>query len=448
MKNKNLTNNNNTSSNTSEVSVEKLTISPYKGTSDTYPEDMYDRNYLFEIWKEVARTFSYEEYDTPLIEEARLYRAKSGDELANNQLYSFTDKGDREIAIRPEMTPSLARIVAAKRKELLFPLRWFNIGRYYRYEKPQKGRSREFFQLNIDIIGVEEITAELEIIQFVMEVMNKLKAPKETYELKINNRYLLDYLFEEILELKEGQRESIAKAIDNYLKIEPDDFPKYLAELGLNRQQIEKLEDFLKWEITDLEKIKDSSRGAKELLELFDRINALSISNVKFCPYIIRGLDYYTGIVVEMFDIGSKENPRALFGGGRYDNLLEIFGEKSIPAFGLGWGDITTLDYLRTYNLLPEYNPSIKVFVTLMDDSLLNESSKVAKFLRENEINTQMQLTSIKLSKQLKYANKRSIPWVVIIGEEELKENKFLLKNMKTSEQKMLSLEEVLENIK
>lgn len=443
MEKKNITNN------TSNISpVQKLTTSPYKGTSDTYPEDMYYRNYLFDIWKQVAKTFGYEEYDTPLIEEAQLYRAKSGEELANNQLYNFIDKGDREVAIRPEMTPSLARIVAAKRKELLFPLRWFNIGRYYRYEKPQRGRTREFFQLNIDILGVEEITAELEIIQFIIAVMNKLQAPKETYELKVSNRYLLDFLFEEILEIKEEQKKFITKAIDNYLKIKPDEFNKYLAELGLDNQQIEKLEDFLKWDVTDLEKIKDSSKGAKELLELFNRIDALSISNVKFCPYIVRGLEYYTGIVMEMFDIGSKENPRALFGGGRYDNLLEIFGEKSIPASGLGWGDVTTLDYLRTYNLLPEYNPNIEVFVTLMDYSLLDETSKVAQFLRENEINTQMQLTPLKLSKQLKYASKRSIPWVVIIGEEEIKENKVLLKNMKTSEQEMLSLEEVLGNIK
>lgn len=431
-----------------KISVQKLTTAPYKGTTDTYPEDMYYRNYLFDTWRQVARTFGYEEYDTPLIEDAQLYRAKSGEELANNQLYSFIDKGDREIAIRPEMTPSLARIVAAKRKELLFPLRWFNIGRYYRYEKPQRGRSREFFQLNIDIMGVEEITAELEIIQFIIAVMNKLQAPKETYELKVSNRYLLDFLFEEILEIKDDQKETITKAIDNYLKIETNEFSKYLAELGLDNKQIEKLEDFLKWELTDLEKIKESSKGAKELLELFDNIDALSISNVKFCPYIVRGLQYYTGTVMEMFDVGSKENPRALFGGGRYDNLLEIFQEDSIPASGLGWGDVTTLDYLRTYNLLPEYNPNIEVFVTLMDDSLLDESSKIAQFLRDNEINTQIQLTTLKLSKQLKYANKRSIPWVVIIGQEEVKENKVLLKNMETSEQKMLSLEEVLENIK
>jgi histidyl-tRNA synthetase len=410
---------------------------------------MFYYNYLFHIWRDVAKTFGYEEYDTPLIEEAQLYRAKSGEELASNQLYSFKDKGGREIAIRPEMTPSLARIIAAKRKELRFPLRWFNIGKYYRYEKPQRGRSREFIQLNIDILGIEGIEAELEIIQFVMAVMDKLQAPKETYELKINSRHLLDYLFEEILQIeKEEKREAITKAIDTYLKIEESEFPEYVKELGLNSKQADALLDFLDWDIQDLEKIKDSSKGAKELLDLFEKISSLKINNATFCPYIVRGLQYYTGVVIEMFDVGSKDNPRALFGGGRYDDLLEIFGEESIPAFGLGWGDVTTLDYLKTYNLLPEYKPEIEVFVTLMDESLFEETSKVAQFLRENNINTQMQLTFTKLGKQLDYANKKSIPWVIILGEDELKENKVLLKNMKTSEQETLALEEVVKKLK
>jgi histidyl-tRNA synthetase len=427
----------------------ELSLSGYKGTTDKYPEDMFYYNYLFHIWRDVAKTFGYEEYDTPLIEEAQLYRAKSGEELASNQLYSFKDKGGREIAIRPEMTPSLARIIAAKRKELRFPLRWFNIGKYYRYEKPQRGRSREFIQLNIDILGIEGIEAELEIIQFVMAVMDKLQAPKETYELKINSRHLLDYLFEEILQIeKEEKREAITKAIDTYLKIEESEFPEYVKELGLNSKQADALLDFLDWDIQDLEKIKDSSKGAKELLDLFEKISSLKINNATFCPYIVRGLQYYTGVVIEMFDVGSKDNPRALFGGGRYDDLLEIFGEESIPAFGLGWGDVTTLDYLKTYNLLPEYKPEIEVFVTLMDESLFEETFKVAQFLRENDINTQMQLTFTKLGKQLDYANKKSIPWVIILGEDELKENKVLLKNMKTSEQETLALEEVVKKLK
>ena len=425
----------------------KLNTSPYKGTSDSYPEEMFYRNYLFDTWKKVAKRFGYEEYDTPLLEEASLYKAKSGEELSNKQLYTFLDKGGREIAIRPEMTPSLARIIAAKRKELRLPLRLFNIGRFYRYERPQRGRTREFFQLNLDILGVGERTSEVEIIQFIMAVMQELNAPKETYELRISNRYLLDYLYDDILKVSEEQKGDITKAIDIFPKIKSDDFREYLQDLDLDKRQIKQLEEFVKWDLGKLEEIKDKSKGAEELLKLFSLLEEIEITNIKFCPYIVRGLDYYTGTVMEMFDIGGDKNPRALFGGGRYDNLLEIFGEEKLPAFGLGWGDITTLDYLRTYNLLPPYTPNTKLFITLMDKEYIEESFKIASFLREKGINTEVQLEEIKLSKQLDYANKKSIPWVLIMGEEEKEKDKVILKNMKTSEQLLLSVTEIPEKI-
>jgi len=425
----------------------KQNTSSYKGTTDTYPEDMFARNYLFNTWRTVAKSFGYEEYDTPLVEEASLYKAKSGEELANKQLYTFLDKGGREIAIRPEMTPSLARIIAAKRKELKLPIRFFNVGRFYRYEKPQRGRMREFFQLNIDILGVGENTSEIEIIQFIIAVMQKLKAPKETYELRISSRYLLDYLYDEILKISEDKKPSITKAIDIFPKIGREGFREYIEDLNLKKEQIKQLEEFVQWDLENLEAIMDDSKGAMELLNLFSMLEKLDITNVKFCPYIVRGLDYYTGTVLEMFDVGGDKNPRALFGGGRYDNLLEIFGEEKLPAFGLGWGDITTLDYLRTYNLLPAYTPNTKLFITLMDKEYIEESFKIASFLREKGINTEVQLEKIKLSKQLDYANKKSIPWVLIIGEEEKGKDKVLLKNMKTSEQLLLPVTDIPEEI-
>jgi histidyl-tRNA synthetase len=425
------------------MSNSRLSKLPYKGTSDSYPEDMIARNFIFDTWSRVAKRFGYEEYDTPLIEDANLYRVKSGEELANTQLYSFTDKGGREISLRPEMTPSLARIVAKRKNELTMPIRWFNVGKYYRYEKPQRGRSREFIQLNIDILGVSTIEAELEIIQYVMEVMKEFKAPKETFELKINSRYLLDYLFENILELDNVMKSKVSKAIDNYLKLKENDFQDYLAEIGLKDNQIKKLLDFLTWSLEDLEEIKESSKGAKELIELFSKCNSLNIENVKFCPYIVRGLEYYTGIVIEMFDIGSKDNPRALFGGGRYDDLLSIFGEEEIPAFGLGWGDITTYNYLLTYNLIPEIKTNTEVFVTLMDKSLFDETSKLATYLRSKSINTQMQLTESKLQKQLRCASRKGIPWVVIVGEDEIKNKTVILKDMTKNKQYNLKMEEI-----
>ncbi len=188
-----------------------LSKQPYKGTMDWYPKDIYIRNYIFDIWSSVAKRYGYEEYDTAQLEDANLYKVKSGEELGGNQLYNFIDKGGREIALRPEMTPSLARMVANKKNELQLPLRWFNIGRYYRYEKPQKGRRREFFQLNIDILGVDSITAETEIVSFVIDVMKEFKAPLNYFELKINSRYLLDYLFTEILQIDEEIKPKIAR---------------------------------------------------------------------------------------------------------------------------------------------------------------------------------------------------------------------------------------------
>lgn len=435
------------SKNTDKNKDFKLSTSPYKGTSDSYPEEMFYRNYLFDTWKRVAKSFGYEEYDTPLLEEASLYKAKSGEELADKQLYTFQDKGGRDVAIRPEMTPSLARIIAAKRKELKLPLRLFNIGRFYRYERPQRGRTREFFQLNIDILGVGERSSEVEIIQFIMSVMEELKAPKETYELRISSRYLLDYLYNEILGISEDEKSNVTKAMDIFPKIEKEAFEEYLSEIGLGGDQIQQLQEFVTWDLSDLERIKEDSKGAEELLKLFSMLEKLGISNVKFCPYIVRGLDYYTGTVMEMFDIGGDKNPRALFGGGRYDNLLEIFGQNKVPAFGLGWGDVTTLDYLRTYNLLPKYHSNTELFITLMEKDYLEESFKIASLLRKKGINVEVQLEEVKLSKQLNYANKKAIPWVLILGEEELQENKVLLKNMKTSEQSLLPVAEVLEKI-
>ncbi len=418
---------------------------PYKGTTDIYPEQMYIKKYLFNIWEKVAKQFGYEEYDTPYIEEAQLYKIKSGEDIANNQLYSFVDKGGREIALRPEMTPSLARLIAAKKNELTLPIRWFNIGRYYRYEKPQRGRTREFVQLNLDILGVPTIQAELEVLQYINAVMDELKAPKDTYELRINNRYLLDYLFNEILNLDDDKKSKVGRAIDNYLKLSSTDFELYLEDIGLDKGQIKKVLNFLTLTLDDLTDI--DCRGSRELIELFDKAKQLSIGNLKFAPYIIRGLQYYTGTVVEAYDVGSQQNPRALFGGGRYDDLLSIFGEEKLPAFGIGWGDVTTLNYLSTYNLLPELRSDTKVFVTLMDESLYNESSNITKYLRENSINTQMQLVSTKLSSQLKYANKKKIPWVVIIGEEEISKGVVQLKDMDTRESFLIKKEDIIKKI-
>lgn len=426
----------------------KLLTTPYKGTADTYPQDMLVKRYIFDTWISVAKKFGFEEYDTPLLEETSLYIAKSGEEIVNTQLYNFVDKGGREIAIRPEMTPSLARMIAAKKNDLLLPLKWFNIGKYYRYEKPQKGRRREFVQLNVDIFGVQSLEAELEIFQYILSVMEEFKAPKETYELRVNNRYLLNYLFSDILNLSDEKKGKVGRAIDNYTKLGKDSFVDYLKELDLTDKQITQILEFLTWALDDLKKIEEKSEGAKQLLELFKRAEELGIENIRFEPSIMRGLLYYTGTVIEMFDIGSKDNPRALLGGGRYDDLLSIFGEEKLPAFGFAWGDIVLEDYLRTYDLLPNVHTDTQVFLPLFEASIYPFIQNVAKELRENNINTETQLTAIKFGNQLKYASKKNIPWVMIIGEDEINAKKVQLKNMETGEQTLVPLKEAINIIK
>jgi len=426
----------------------KLLTTPYKGTTDTYPQDMLVRNFMLNTWTSVAKKFGFEEYDTPLIEETALYVAKSGEEIANTQLYNFTDKGGREIAIRPEMTPSLARIIAAKKNELTLPLKWFNIGKYYRYEKPQRGRRREFIQLNIDILGIPTLEAELEIFQYILAVMEEFKAPKETYEIRVNSRYLLDYLFVDILKLSDEKKGKVGRAIDNYMKLGREAFVEYLKELDLTKKQVEQVLDFLKWTLEDLKKIEDKSQGAAQLIALFARADELGLTNLRFEPSIMRGLAYYTGTVIEMFDIGSKENPRALFGGGRYDDLLSMFGQEELPAFGIGWGDTTTRDYLETYGLIPETKTDTKVFLPLFDTKLYTYIQGIAKQLRVRGINTEAQMTAIKFSNQLKYASKKNIPWVMIIGDDEISAKKVQLKNMETGEQNLVALDEAINIIK
>lgn len=409
----------------------KLSTQPYKGTKDYYPEDMAKREYLFSAWKSAAKLFGYEEYDTPLLEEAQMYRAKSGDELANTQLYNFVDKGGREVAIRPEMTPSLARIIAAKVNVLPRPIRWFNIGRYYRYEKPQRGRTREFFQLNIDIFGIEDIKAEAEIFSFISTVMDTLKAPKDTWRVYVNNRYLVDYVFEKVLKVKDDLKRPLARAIDNYTKVKREEFPGYLKEVGLDPLQIKKLMEFLEYTLEDLVPLKSQSRGAKELLSLFDLCKEIGLENFEFKPYIMRGLDYYTGTVIEMFDVGGDKNPRALFGGGRYDDLLDIFGKPKLPAFGIGWGSVTMLDYLETYGLFPEYKTETKYFIALADKKRLGQSFKAASSLRAKGERVEVQLEEGQLGKQFKYASKKGFEKVIIAEEN----GSYTIKDMKSGEQ-------------
>ncbi len=302
----------------------KLNTEPYKGVRDFYPEDMAIQNYIFGVWKKVAEKFGYEEYAASILEPAELYKNKTSEEIVNEQTFSFTDRGDREVVLRPEMTPTLARMVAARRKSLKFPLRWYSIPNLFRYERPQRGRKREHWQLNCDLMGVAGLEAEVEIISLSHQIMKEFGAEKNNFEIRINDRVLLNEKFGNV---------ELIRLLDRKNKMPADEFAeKWLAISG---------KEF------------DSNILPNETISnLLERLKGMGINNAVFDPTITRGFDYYTGVVFEIFDT-SPENNRSLFGGGRYDNLLEIFGVEPIPTIGFGMGDITIRDFLETHKLGP-----------------------------------------------------------------------------------------------
>jgi histidyl-tRNA synthetase len=432
--------------------TEKLNTQPYKGARDFFPEDMEIRNYIFERWKKVCKSYGYEEYDGPFLEYFDLYAAKSGEELVNEQLYSFDDKGGRKVAIRPEMTPTLARMVAQNIKALPLPIRWFSISNFWRYEKPQRGRGREFFQLNADIFGIDGIEADFEIISLMTDMMKGFGADEKMFEIRINNRRLSDDFYKS-LGLDENQIKTVNKALDKRSKISKEEFEKWLSEdAGLSSEQTQKLSNYLSDPYPTLKKFtEEGSKGAGELAKITGLVKERGIEKfVKFDPSVIRGLDYYTGMVFEIYDLNEK-NIRAIAGGGRYDDLVELFSTEKVTGTGFAMGDITLEDFLRTWNLLPDFKTEIEYFITVWPSDqpeYFIKSLEISDKLREKNKNVVMWLDKdTKLDKQLRYADKRNIKYTLIIGENELKKGVVTVKSMFENKQEELNLNDFLESI-
>lgn len=432
----------------------KLDTQPYKGTRDFYPEQMRLRDYMFNTFRKVAYKYGFEEYDAPLLESFDIYVAKTGEEIVNTQLYSFTDRGDRKVALRPEKTPSVARMVAAKSNELTKPIKWFNIGRCWRYESPQKGRKREFFQFDCDIFGIDSVIADVEVLSIPVEVMLALGATEQMFEIRISNRRLAEYYLREVIQLKGGiskigsQMYKVGKAVDSRPKISKKEFIKLLEKENLDKNQIDNLVKFLEADLSFLKDYQEDCYGAEEILTFFKLMEQRNLARYfKFSPEILRGLDYYSGNVIEQFDLNPK-NKRSMFGGGRYDNLVDIFSDETIPGVGFAMGDVPLIEFLKGWKLIPKFSSKTQVLVTIFDKSLAKEAFNISKQLRQNNVNTELFLENKKLPKQLKYADNKAIPFVIIQGPDELKKNKIMLKDMSKGEQEMLSLEEAITKIR
>ncbi|MEK7599977.1 MAG: histidine--tRNA ligase [Patescibacteria group bacterium] len=415
-----------------------LSTKPYKGARDFYPEDKRLQKYMFAKWRTVAERFGYEEYDAPILEPLDIYLAKTGEEIVNEQTYSFEDRGGRKVVIRPEMTPTVSRMVAAKRQELAYPLRWYSIPNLWRYERPQRGRLREHWQLNVDIFGVAGASAEYEIINLVDSMFKEFGAKSSMYEVKLNSRKLMDYALSEYLGLNKTQSHDVAKLIDRMAKMERSIFLKRVdAAISAKAREagvVEKLLALL--ETKQLSKLPEELAGLESVKELQSTLDLLSkndITNTTFDITIMRGFDYYTDIVFEVFDT-HPENNRSMVAGGRYDGLVGLFGVAPVPTVGFGWGDVTLANFLELHHLLPDFESETDVYIALVGDVIADAQKPIAQ-LREAGINVAVELSGKKLGDQFKAADKKGLKQVLIIGQDEIKAGAFTLKNLETSKE-------------
>ena len=422
-----------------------LSTQPYKGTRDFYPKEMKFRNWFFGKIRTALQLSAYEEYNAPMVESLDLYIAKSGEEIAKEQTYNFTDRGDRQLAIRPEMTPSVARMVAAKMNELNMPLKWFSIPNMYRYERPQRGRLREFWQLNVDIFGCDTFEADMDIIESAIGVLRAFGADETMFKVHINNRRFFNDVIASICGTSAEESKKVSKIVDKKNKIPREVYEKELAELGIDGEKVAKIDALYTMSVHDATALCPDSVGSKELNDLFDLLSETGLD--KYCVFdfgIIRGLDYYTGTVFEVFD-EAPENNRAMFGGGRYDNLVGMFVKNAkISGVGYGMGDVTLENFLITHNLTGEFNETeTKVLVARFDDVPYKEYITLTQELRNIGVTSGLYLGTKKFGKQIDYAIKENYTYMVIMGGNELQGGIVKVKNLITREEHEIKRDEL-----
>lgn len=427
-----------------------LSTQPYKGARDFYPEDQRIQNYIFNIWQQTLERFGYESYNAPLLESLELYKAKSGQEIVNEQTYVFTDRGKREVVIRPEMTPSVSRMVAAKRQELAYPLRWYSIPNLWRYERAQRGRLREHWQLNADLFGVEGIEGEHEMILIVDSILKNFGATRSMYDIRINSRQLMDHIMMGYLGLQQEQAHDLTKLIDRMHKMPRPEFVASVDAVFTPSQKQNGTSDKILQilDATSLEDLPDDitvSEPARELQKLLALLHDAGITNAMFDISIMRGFDYYTGVVFELNDT-DPENNRAMMGGGRYNGLVGLFGVEPVPTIGFGWGDVTMINFLQSHELLPELASKTEVYAVLIGD-VYEPAQKVLSSLRSEGLTIAVDATDRKMATKLKSATKKNIRFVLFIGEDELAEGRFKLKDLQSGEEQTLAPERIVSTV-
>ncbi len=401
---------------------EPLSTDPYKGVRDFYPADWARLDAMFACIRETLTFWGYEEYNASPLERAELYEAKTSEEIVSEQTYTFTDRGGRKVTLRPEMTPTLARMVAGKRRELALPLRWFSIGNRFRYERPQKGRLREFYQADIDLVGLPEGEADIEIVRLASEILKTFGATEKDFIIRVNSRTLLNSACEAAGLTTEATRAYI-RLLDKKSKMRPEEFK--IASEAISKQDPLSLVD------------------PKAIEAFIAALKKRGVGNVVFDAGITRGFDYYTGMVFEVFDTNTA-NPRSIFGGGRYDGLVALWGGDAIPAVGFALGDVTLADFLETHGLAPNTGTNKpQLYLGTPSESDIPAAQAFADTLRKEGGRIFVNLTSRALGDQVKDAVKRGIPLFVAYGADEVAKKTVRMKTLATGEEVILPVSEL-----
>jgi len=420
------------------------------GFRDFYPEQLATRNYLMSVWRDVARRYGFVEYDGPPLEPLELYTKKSGDEIVG-QLYSFTDKGDREVALRPEMTPTLARMVAAKANAMRKPIRWFSVPQLFRYERQQKGRLREHFQLNVDIIGEASVAADAELLAVAIDVMRAVGLSSQDVRARVSDRRLLTAALSSA-GVRKNELPAVFAAIDKAGR-ESRDVTLGKVEKAVSGTEARRGVERLLENSTNLDSLARDFARSPEVVEEVTRmreymafLDALGVGDwVDFDLSTVRGLAYYTGKVFELFD--AKGEFRAICGGGRYDDLLSTIGGVDLPALGFGMGDVVLTEILRARNLLPTPDLATEYWVASDDESMLPDVMRVAGRLRAKARSAEYALKSQTLARQLKTASSAGVRNVVLLRRADYDNGKVTVKTLADGSERNVSLDAFLDSL-
>jgi histidyl-tRNA synthetase len=419
-----------------------IDLQPVKGTRDFFPEEMRLRNWLFEVWRGASVQAGFEEYDTCVLEHEELYIRKAGDEISK-QLYSFEDKGGRRLSLRPEMTPSLARLVLQYKKSLSFPIKWFSMPQCFRYERMTKGRRREHFQWNADIIGQPEMVAEAEILMLLISACESMGLRANDIRIFINDRRILNAILSQ-LNVPHELHSAVLVIMDKRDKISPKALGKMLEEIGMSTSQVEQLNEFLSK--SDLQELKDNlkdTEGIEELQHLMQLMETAGYINyLEFDISIVRGLSYYTGAVFEVNSPGKQH--RAICGGGRYDSLLSTYGGETVPAVGFGFGDVVVLDVLKELERFPELPRTLDYTIIPFAREQVGIALKIAAGLRLQGSTVDCNFSMKKMKKSMQQANESGAKNAILLFPEELSEDKVVIRNMQLREQKPIKISDLI----